>query len=53
MFELEELKSINSDTILLEVKWEDVPTAICGDGCATNMKTSRLLQTSCGFKSPF
>ena len=37
MFTLAELKSITSDIILLEVKPQNVPTAICGDGCATNM----------------
>ena len=51
MFKLAELKSINNDTTLLEVKPENMPTAICGDGCATNMKASRLLET--GLKSPF
>ena len=53
MFKLAELKSINNDTILLEVKPENVPTAICGDACAVNMKTSRLLETGYGLKSPF
>ena len=53
MFKLAELKSINNDTILLEVKPENVPTTICGDGCATNMKASTLLETGYGLKSPF
>ena len=53
MFKLAELKSIDNDTILLEVKPENVPTAICGDGCATNMKASRLLEAGYGLKSPF
>ena len=53
MFKLPELKSINNDTILLEVKPENVPTAIFGDGCATNMKASTLLETGYGLKSLF
>ena len=53
MFKLAELKSINYDAVLLEVKPENVPTAICGDGCATSRKAYRLLETGFGFKSPF
>ena len=53
MFKLAELKSINNDTILLELKPENVPAAIRGDGCATNMKASRLLERGYGLKSPF
>ena len=40
MFKLAEIKSIKNDKILLEVKPKNVPTTICGDRCATNMKAS-------------
>ena len=53
MFKLAELKSINNDAVLFEVTSENMPAAICGEGCATNMKTSRLLETCYGLKSPF
>ena len=53
IFKLAELKSINNDTILLDIKPENMLTEICGDWCATNMKTSRLLESSHGLKSPF
>ena len=53
MFKLAELKSINNDIILLEIKPKSVPTVISGDGCATNMKASRLLETGYGMKSAF
>ena len=53
MLKLAELKSINNDTIILEVKPQNVPTAICGDGCAKNMKAYRLLKTGYVLNSPF
>ena len=53
MFKLIELKSINNDKILLAVKPENVPTAICGDGCTANMKASRLLKTGYSLKLLF
>ena len=53
MFKLATLKSINNDTIILKVKLENVPTNICGDGYATNMKASRLLETGYDLKSLF
>ena len=30
-----------------------MPRAICGDGCTTNMKAYRLLETGYGLKSQF
>ena len=53
MFKLIELKSINNDKILLAVKPENVPTAICGDGCTANTKASRLLKTGYSLKLLF
>ena len=53
MFKLIEIKSINNDKILLAVKPENMPTAIWGDGCTTNMKASRLIKTGYSLKSLF
>ena len=52
-FKIESLKGIENGTILLEIKAEFIPTAVCGDGCAVNLKGSRLLESKYDIKSPF
>ena len=52
-FKIVSLKGIENGTILLEIKAEFTPTAVCGDGCAVNLKGSRLLERKYGIKSPF
>ena len=50
-FKIESLKGIENGTILLEAEF--IPTAVCGDGCAINLKDSRFLESKYGIKSPF
>ena len=52
-FKIARLKGIENGTILLEIKAEFIPTAVCGDGCAVNLKGSRLLESKYDIKSPF
>ena len=52
-FKIARFKRIKDDKIHLEIDSTEVPTAVCGDGCSVNLKGSRLLENTYGFKSPF
>ena len=52
-FKISKLKGIEGSKIILEIEPKFVPTCICGDGCAVNIKGSRLLEAKFGIKSPF
>ena len=52
-FKIARFRRIKDDKIHLEIDSTEVPTAVCGDGCSVNLKGSRLLENTYGFKSPF
>ena len=52
-FKISKLKGIDGSKIILEIEPKFVATCICGDGCAVNIKGSRLLETKFGIKSTF
>ena len=53
-FRMAELKGIDHDEkiIHLEIRSENVPSSICGDSCATNLKANRLVTEIYGISSP-
>ena len=53
LFKIARLKGIENGIILLESKAAFTPTAVCGDGCAVNLKGSWLLENKYDIRSPF
>lgn len=42
----------NDGTILLEIKFSNIPTRTCGDKCAVNLKEASLLNEKFSIESP-
>ena len=53
-FKMATLKGVDHESkiIHLEIRSENVPTSICGDSCATNLKANRLVTEIYGITSP-
>ena len=51
IFYIVQLTGIVDETILMSVDPSNVPTTICGDGCAVNTKGPRLLDEVYGIKA--
>ena len=52
-FKIAELKGISDNVITLDIPPNNIPTCVCGDACAVNLKGNRLLEETYGFKCPF
>ena len=54
-FKVAKLLGISRTTkeIRLEITPKNIPTCICGDGCAVNVKGCRIISDKYGIKSPF
>lgn len=52
LFKIAKLVGIDDGCIYLEIDASNLPTTICGDGCAVNLKGSRLLKTEYGLVYP-
>ena len=52
-FKIARFKGIKDDKIHLEIDSTEVPTAVCGDGYSSNLKGSRLLESTYSLKSLF
>ena len=52
IFKIASLKGIKQGTVHLEVNPRNIPTTTCGDGCAVNLKSLRLLTEIYGMNSP-
>ena len=54
-FKIAKVRGVNEQQklIQLDINPKCLPTSVCGDGCAVNVKGSRLLEEKYGIDSPF